>query len=138
MKIKSVIAEQCPYEGGRAVYRARFFISLFDDAKVYDDDKICHDNGYERIAKNESIKTLDFIIKPNPASEQFQVIIPNHSNEVIEVELTSLIGATVFRSEKINANTITLNAQNYPSGVLNVKVLSNGVLIGVKKLVVIK
>ena len=80
----------------------------------------------------------EVFIKPKPASEQFQVIIPNHNNEVIEIELTSLIGATVFRSEKINANTITLNAQNYPSGVLNVKVLSNGVLIGVKKLVVIK
>ena len=64
------IAMQCPYSGGRAVYRARSILSLLNIDSVYDDAVICSPEGNYRSPLNnkESEKENEIKIIPNPAN----------------------------------------------------------------------
>ncbi len=63
------VANQCPYEGGISVYRARVFVSLLNDTIGYDDETVCELQGiYRQSIQQSSIEIREwnhYPSKPN-------------------------------------------------------------------------
>lgn len=98
------IAQQCPSQGGTSVYRARFFVSLFNDSLTYDDFSICLAQGYYREMNpnlNQTNVETNLIIKPNPASEFVEIIVVNGGEKDYLLRIVDLEGRSKFYFNKI-------------------------------------
>ena len=61
----AVIANQCPLEGGIAVYFARSLYALIDDSRAYDDDRACQPASQLRGLPTNLAEGI-LIAAPNP------------------------------------------------------------------------
>jgi hypothetical protein len=133
------IAQQCPYQGGRAVYRARYFIHLLNTDISYDDDEVCLSQGIQRLNHDEISSKFDFTLNPNPANEQVEVSLQHYIDEKIKIELINTIGEIIFEKENyLSSNHLMIDTKKYPAGFYQVKLFNNGVLVNAKKLILIK
>ncbi|MBK7966103.1 MAG: T9SS type A sorting domain-containing protein [Bacteroidetes bacterium] len=116
------IAQQCPSQGGSAVYRARFFVALFNDSITYDDFSVCLAQGYYREMSpylNQPAFETNLIIKPNPANEQVEIILENTYAQDYILRITDIEGRIKFHFNKAtsdyktNINTETLSPGIY-------------------------
>jgi hypothetical protein len=73
-------------------------------------------------------------IVPNPASSA--VTINNVNEQIGQLEITDALGKVVFSSEKINANSVSIDLAGWERGVYFVRVRSKGE-IAVKRLLVL-
>ena len=92
------IAEQCPYYGGEAVYRARAVIALVNDSIEYNDDVNCLLYGIYRqgVIANEKKNSI-IIVRPNPANEYVSVKVNCRNNETFVTEITNAVGQIVLQ-----------------------------------------
>lgn len=69
------IAQQCPYAGGRAVYRARALLSMINRNIAFNDDSTCTPLGLNKaiLPKNEKHSINIIQISPNPANQNLQL-----------------------------------------------------------------
>ena len=89
------IAEQCPYYGGEAVYRARAALELVNDSLTYNDDVNCLQFGIYRNAETIN-NNLNIIVKPNPANDNIFVSVSCKDVELFNAELRNAIGQVVY------------------------------------------
>src|SRR6185295_1326957 len=88
------IAEQCPYAGGKAVYRARTLYKLIDPTIEYNDDSTCFVYGIYRMSNELQIHTEQgsIMLIPNPASDNVTVIYQAMSDGPCGLYVTDITG----------------------------------------------
>ena len=136
------IAQQCPSQGGSAVYRARFFVSLFNDSLTYNDFSVCLAQGYYREMNpylyQDNIEP-NLIIKPNPASEYVEIIFENSSEINYSICIIDLEGRNMINYIKVASDLKTIiNTSELSPGIYFVLVDdSNGLQLS-KKLIILR
>ena len=136
------IAQQCPSQGGPAVYRARFFVSLFNDSLTYDDFTVCLAQGYYREMSSDLVDVSvnpSLIIKPNPANEQVEILIENYNEKDYSLRISDVTGRNNFYISKIAGdNKTNLNTSRLTQGVYFVLVEDSSGLVLSKKLIIVR
>ena len=111
------IADQCPYDGGLAVFKARGLLGL-TNFSFYDDKVLCQSTAEEQ--EQEEIKIENFISEiflfPNPTKESVSIIFKGHDKKGY-IKVRDLLGREVFRGavEK-NASMLSVNVQDWNEG----------------------
>lgn len=110
-------ANQCPYEGGIPVYRARVIISLMNDSIDYDDESVCELQGIYRKSINNSINETDngVTIRPNPASDYAEIILSDLYEGICTIEIKDLTGRIIYsgsfdckeKSKKVDVSSLS-------------------------------
>jgi hypothetical protein len=134
------IANQCPYKGGKAVYRARTFVSLFNEDVRYDDYNICLQEGIHRSGYlNNPLHSNPISIIPNPANENIEVVLHGKTIGICYVVVSDVHGKTVMSDQFDCANKKhKLNVSHLTPGVYIVYVDTNGENKLFEKLVIIR
>jgi len=135
------IAQQCPQSGGVAVYQARSLVALFDDTIVYDDDNVCLQQGYYRIAnETKSINTekeADLI--PNPANNYADVILNKSIEGICRIKITDMYSKIIFeQSFDCHEKQFRINTTDVLNGMYNVQITINDNAQTIVKLIIAK
>ncbi len=100
LEVLTGIASQCPYKGGKAVYRARVLLNLLNQeaASGYYDFQICASEGIYRslIPKQYLQKQIKLI--PNPAIDYIDILFEGESTESFILRIENILGAMVMES----------------------------------------
>ena len=132
---------QCPYEGGVTVYRARVYISMLNDTIGYDDDTVCELQGiYRQSVQHSKVEIENGItIRPNPSSDIAEIFLNNHHEGICTIKITDVTGRTVYsgsfdckeKSKKVSVASIT-------SGIYTVTVAINSRFLKSTKLTIVR
>ncbi len=135
------ISNQCPYLGGKAVYRARVFASLFNDTFIYDDVFVCSQQGLYRSSNLQAEKQIipGISIKPNPTNEFTEIMLKGIDEGICTVRVFDGLGKMVLNTcfnckEKISR----FNTKDMPMGVYSVMVNVDNKLVFNEKLVIVR
>ena len=123
-----IIAHQCPYYGGEAVYRARAILELVDDEIIYSDDANCLLAGYYRKSDTITTQKQDYTIsvRPNPANKSMYISVGCKEEDVFEFKILNAIGQYILGGKyKCNNNNI-VNVKDLEQGVYTVIVEAQG------------
>jgi hypothetical protein len=137
------LAQQCPYSGGKAVYVARTFVSLFDDEVSYDDKTTCEVLGFLRtqnLTENHNVNS-NFQIQPNPAFSFIDIIFDTQYAPTIKLKLTILDnkGSVVLYAEHNSSNTLfRVDTSKLNSGVYAVQLQGADLHYKTQKLILLK
>lgn len=120
------IAEQCPYYGGEAVYRARAILELVNDSLTYNDDVNCLLYGIYRTGVTDSNLTSEKIeINPNPANTFVKIKVSCLENEVFITKITNAVGQEVLETVlQCNKENI-ISTANLQQGIYTVTIKTN-------------
>lgn len=88
----------------------------------------------ETAGVNDISQTGDITIYPNPANDYFSIKLPDNIKNP-ELKISNIIGKTVLKTS-INSSKTKVNIKDLPSGIYFVSVISNGIIIDTKKLIV--
>jgi len=133
------IAEQCPLEGGNAVFRARAMLALHKGPAVYDDSLNCEAVSELRIPKPENIAPA-FIhhpvkVWPNPAGDVLHIQVSGEENAW--AILYNSTGQPVLKTHLAKGEaTQKVNVQAIPVGLYWVQIRSEQRLIFTGKIIV--
>lgn len=133
------VAEQCPFAGGKAVYTARSFVSLFNDSVTYDDENNCLQQGYYRLSVTDSsvMQTTDVALIPNPADETTQIILNKKYEGVCRVNITDAYSKTVYVNEfDCKQQQLSISTKGFSQGVYHVRISINNNIIKTAKLII--
>ncbi|MEM6966009.1 MAG: T9SS type A sorting domain-containing protein [Bacteroidota bacterium] len=119
------IADQCPWSGGDAVFKARALLIPFND-KEYDDMLICGDDEQRQRRANEGA-SYKLLVYPNPTSQFVNIEIAKElllANTDLTINLVNTLGQVV-RTESISGNTIKVqfDVEHLPTGVYTCSVM---------------
>ncbi|PLW92757.1 MAG: hypothetical protein C0592_09125 [Marinilabiliales bacterium] len=136
------IASQCPYEYGPAVFVARALLSPVDTTFYTNSCEIISDSVSNRSMENKIHQDVDhvteLILNPNPASEQFEVLVVSKNNENWNWKILSIDGSTIFNSGIVTANeNKQISISNLENGVYLFTVF-NGNNTLTKRLIILK
>ena len=134
---RSMMATQCPLKGGRAVFRARFFVAVVKDSINYDDDEACANKGYLRKKSTENIKDFDFLLTPNPAKDFVEIIMQNSTSNQTIIKVRDIAGKLVLTLLKKSLDNLIMNTSPFPSGIYQVEICAEE-QISSKKLILIR
>jgi len=132
------IALQCPYQGGPSVYRARYFVSLFNDSLEYDDDAVCLSQGILR--KKDKVKheeTACLQLYPNPAKDQVEVRWTGTDDAPIRIRILYADGRIAMERNISKANPI-LSLTALPPGLYMAEAIDDDFIICTTKLAIIR
>ncbi|MEP7171156.1 MAG: T9SS type A sorting domain-containing protein, partial [Bacteroidota bacterium] len=135
------VATQCPYIGGTAVYRARPYVTMFNDTIEYNDDDLCEQHGIYRVAqdKNTEIKNRDILIIPNPANDIAEIILQGDYEGICKIKVEDIIGRII----KINTfdckrKRNIISTSGFAPGIYQINVIINNDYIKTAKLVIVR
>lgn len=134
-----LIAHQCPYAGGKAVYEARALYAMYSD-EVYDDIALCNNVGIaaRTIKPRDNIDTQkedNIRIYPNPTNGKLFVAIDD-TQKGSTIDFIDVLGKTIHTSLLNNAtNNLDLDL---PTGVYFIRIQNNNNVIYSNKLVIVK
>ena len=124
------LAAHCPNKYGQAVYSARVLIRTQNGYENYywDDQEICSANiAYRKAAAKLEEKAQpekDFIIYPNPATNELNFAIKNTAdcgeNVQMSIEIRDILGNLVY---------VKLYTEFVATGKINIDILANGAYI---------
>jgi len=131
------IAEQCPYYGGEAVYRARAALELVNGSLTYNDDANCLQYGIYRQGKTANELTSERIeVKPNPASDYVSINVSCKENETFSADITNTVGQSVLNKKlKCNQENI-INISELQQGAYTIVVKTKNEIQNFKLIVV--
>ncbi|MBL0047095.1 MAG: T9SS type A sorting domain-containing protein [Bacteroidetes bacterium] len=140
------IAQQCPYSGGEAVYKARIKYLKLHPNTVFDDRATCLAEGIFRKANPQVEETADGIaittyisIWPNPTKANATVAYTTMGETDCKLQITDLTGKLIREiSLPCKQNRFTFGTENLDAGFYVAKVMDNGSLIGKSKFGIIK
>lgn len=142
------LANQCPYIGGIAVYKARMLYALYNPASMFDDISICNNIGVYKNGggdglfddENNYLKNLKpkqnilansehkFVLYPNPASTTITIAYQLQPNEKGNVIVYDLLGREQLKMDlDYNINKVSVNISSLPLGLYTYKYLVNNV-----------
>ncbi len=144
------IALLCPYEYGEGVYKARALLTLYDTLIYINTCETIippnlSDSSTNRVEAIETVISSDLNIQvyPNPANNMIYMQgLQLNANDKADVEIYSSIGQLVLKTEYNKAmqaadvNNINISALN--SGSYMYKVMLNGIVMQVDKLIILK
>ena len=135
------IAQQCPNSGGVGVFVMRNFVELFNDTLEYDDANTCLQQGFYKQSQTnvDSNIVSDFLIVPNPASNEIEVRLLNPHQGICEIEIRNVVGEKVVEQTidcKKSSQSILLNYLQ--QGVYFVRVTNSNNIQLQHKLIIIK
>ncbi len=86
------ITVQCPFKGGKAVYRARVLAALFNSSIVfYDDLSVCASEGIYRESINLPQENPQVKLIPNPADESVSIITSGFGEGICKLQIKNSI-----------------------------------------------
>jgi len=119
-----VLANQCPYQGGNAVYRARYFVSLINDSLEYNDDLNCLAAGIWRQNIDKKDNNLNINIVPNPTTGEFKIKFNTLIDENLTIKIVDCAGKVVFEEIKfISGNEMTISNVNIVDGIYQIQLV---------------
>ena len=134
-----VLANQCPYQGGNAVYRARYFVGLLNDSIEYNDDLNCLASGIWRKANDSNNSGLNFKIIPNPSAGNFNITFNKSIKDAIEISVVDGSGRNVSYSKiNIEGTELVLNFNKLANGVYQLRVAGNEIGVLNNRITIIK
>lgn len=131
------LANQCPYQGGAAVYSARSFIELFNDSIEFDDEYLCSPQSNNRVSASNTLSQKIKII-PNPANEQIKVTFDGYEG-ICNISILDAYNQTIL-TENLNCKdkTMLINVKKLQSGIYFVKTETTSKQILINKVAIIK
>jgi len=136
----SAIANQCPFEGGKAVYRARSLYTLRED-RSFNDSLLCL-QAEERQAKSAMKRQGskgNLSIVPNPARDKVQIFLPDHQ-EIDQEIILKIIGTNgqtiVHRHVRVVNEVISLDVSQFPGGLYTCVISGTGISADPAKFIV--
>nr|MBK9650036.1 T9SS type A sorting domain-containing protein [Bacteroidota bacterium] len=136
-QIVESIASQCPFKGGKAVYRARAIVWTYNPAMIFDNDDLCNDGAYFRNGIMPS--NYAFYVAPNPTNENTIFYYQLQAYDNVNLQIVDVDGKVIstvdLETKKAQAN---LDVVNFANGIYTIKILARGSLIGCARLVIIK
>ncbi|MBE7508566.1 MAG: T9SS type A sorting domain-containing protein [Bacteroidia bacterium] len=136
------IAQQCPYAGGQAVFKARVLIALINDSILYDDDNVCLQSDIYRIGRTDSAQNNSNIISnvqliPNPANNKVTVLILGIKEGVCKINIENILSQPVLSAMlDCKKQQHTLDISKLSVGVYYVKIELNNNKYSTVKLVI--
>jgi hypothetical protein len=142
------LANQCPYIGGTAVYKARMLYALYNPASMFDDISLCNSIGVYKNGggsglfddENNYLKSLkpkqndlvnsenQFILYPNPASTTVTIGYKLQPSEKGDVIVYDLLGRAQMKIDlDYNINKVSVNILSLPQGIYTYKYFVNNV-----------
>jgi hypothetical protein len=130
IRILEPIANQCPIDGGEAVYEARSLLGAVEN-RYYDDARLCPEiNGLNANSNSgtQALKTavtkaklLTFNASPNPAKDVLDVVVNTTIGENTEgtLKIINALGAVVLSQKVAN------NSQNH----IDISILKSGIYL---------
>jgi len=116
------IANQCPYYGGEAVYRARALAAIYRLDR-YNDEEICNLalTSRSRVNKNSALDIVS--IYPNPVSDLIVINVQTKSNIEISIEILNMEGKKINQFiANPEQEEVTFSASSLPSGMYFAKI----------------
>ena len=134
------IADQCPYSGGPAVYRARVMRKLFE-SKRYDDIGACSQLGIAwRKAQEDRENRIFLKAVPNPA-QLFTIVRYSlrSSDDRGSLIVCNAYGSVLLKQNIIsNQGEVKINTQDWDSGIYSLSLISSTGQMANFKLVIIE
>jgi hypothetical protein len=137
----TAIAEQCPLEGGNAVFRARGMVAVKNGIIEYDDESSCYGTGERSMGKTNEILATGFSIFPNPAKNEVKLTWMPETNEdeVYTISIYDVLGSQVLSDKAPSrAGSIVLDVRSLKPGVYNCTVSSASKILNSAKITLIK
>lgn len=83
------IANQCPFAGGKSVYKARFILNLLGDSTEYNDEEYCVSLGFRKGKEDKSIELLTY---PNPANGTSTILLSVTNHPQLNLKIYDVSG----------------------------------------------
>ncbi len=129
------IAEQCPLEGGDAVYEARAIVSYYT-GEDFDDVELCEgaEERQQQDISSKPLKGAPVVFYPNPTTGQ--VFWSGTSDQSVTIRVFNTLGQLTI--EQLNV-TGQANLSHLPEGLYQVQLLSSdNAVLATQKLQIIK
>ncbi len=120
------IAHQCPYTGGKGVYKARSLYALFYPFELYYDTEVCASQNISWRKHNPISSNKSYInIYPNPAKDYITIDFSTQSEVNRQFFLYDIVGRNVL-FYTISANEISTNIPlgKLAKGMYQVRIIS--------------
>ncbi|MEY4902753.1 MAG: hypothetical protein RLZZ292_568, partial [Bacteroidota bacterium] len=131
------IANQCPTEGGDAVFTARDLLEMtFLEKYKFDGHDFCQEMPID--GRQEAVKPTGFNIYPNPTSDVLTIEYPVSSN--IRQFIIYDIYGKVIEQEAIETNSrnMTIKLTNMVNGIYYCKIYDGTTALYTQKLIIIE
>lgn len=140
------IAQQCPYSGGPAVYKARILNQLVAPNTEYNDFATCLSQGYLRKAITRKIvkelysdENAKFAVVPNPAINEVTFYYQNFNSNNSILEIIDIAGNLIEKIQlPLDANSLVYNTEQLINGVYFIKFSSVNQAAIINKLIIAK
>ncbi len=131
------IANQCPSEGGPAVYMARAMKEQYDSITYYDDE--C-DDKQDRPGSESASKTENrLLLFPNPSADMVYASYDGQTDESTYIRISDAAQRIlILQGISMFSDIIPLNTGGLPSGIYMCDLLQNSKLLARSKLIIIK
>jgi len=134
-----VLANQCPYQGGNAVYRARYFVGLLNDSIEFNDDFNCLAAGIWRNSNTSNDLQISMNVIPNPTSGKFKLSFSSPIQEKFQLLIVDINGKNVYKSTTtIDGIEFEINIRNLISGIYQVQLIGEKVGVFNERLTILK
>ncbi len=134
-----VLANQCPYQGGNAVYRARYFVGLLNDSIEFNDDLNCLAAGIWRTANDSNNSGLNFNVIPNPSVGNFNISFNKSIKDAIEISVVDGSGRNVSYSKiNIEGTELELNYNKLANGIYQIRIKGNEIGVLNSRITILK
>ena len=133
-----MFANSCPFVNGPAVYKARAMYASINPGYVFDDLGLCLAVGVYKQStepnfihidesKLEEINDSNFLVYPNPASDQLNISYHLEDGTTGEFVLLDITGRVFLKNELDAAVTkMSFSLNTIPKGVYLFQILVNG------------
>ena len=132
------IAHQCPFSGGRAVYRARSICLLFSHSEIYNDNALCNSLGLYRKANPLLNKNSFSYAFPNPTDKSVTISYSFQTDAKTELRIYSS-DLKLINSEPINPDSkrIIFIVENLMQGLYIYNFVQNDQVVSFGKFAII-
>lgn len=119
-----MIAYQCPFDGGNAVFEARGLLATNGFNPSYNDDKTCQQVADAKTPIDNVVQSA-FSLSPNPAMDKVTLNYYLKDDQVMNYFIMNALGKMI-ESGRIatSVNSQTFDVSNFGSGVYFVKITS--------------
>jgi hypothetical protein len=145
-----MVASQCPWEGGNAVFRARGMLALVQRV-IINDESMCEakslteevynkETTEEAQVEEEYISETGILLYPNPANDVLNLEWENPLESAHTIQILDINGRLLQQKEAATANSyLQLNTTNIPVGLYILRISDNaGNILANKKFVIVR
>ena len=129
------IADQCPIEGGLAVYEARSIYRRYHPEARWDDRNNCDSNAQQR--SQPVNRQLSFAVIPNPADHFLTVLASDQVEQEIHFDLYRTTGDLITSLTLAKGSASALySTESLPSGVYFYRLIQQGTVLQTSKIII--